>query len=81
MSAQLRSPRCPTCGAASQPQFRPFCSVRCKQVDLGRWLSESYRLPAAPLDEAEADSLALELNKAAELDKAAGSDKDPDERG
>jgi endogenous inhibitor of DNA gyrase (YacG/DUF329 family) len=31
------------------PQF-PFCSARCKTIDLGRWLNESYRLPAEDED-------------------------------
>ena len=40
---------CPTCGgdsvyAPSNP-FRPFCSVRCKNVDLGAWANEDFRLP------------------------------------
>jgi endogenous inhibitor of DNA gyrase (YacG/DUF329 family) len=29
------------------PKYRPFCSERCKLVDLGRWLSEEYRVPTA----------------------------------
>lgn len=28
------------------PAFRPFCSERCRMADLGRWLSEDYRVPA-----------------------------------
>jgi endogenous inhibitor of DNA gyrase (YacG/DUF329 family) len=43
---------CPICGRAMQgqsaaewPQF-PFCSARCRTIDLGRWLGETYRLPA-----------------------------------
>ena len=48
-------PACPICkkaiasGAprASNAAF-PFCSARCRQVDLGNWLSESYRVPAEP---------------------------------
>ena len=41
--------RCPACGgdsmyAASNP-YRPFCSERCKQHDLGAWASESFKLP------------------------------------
>ena len=40
---------CPQCGAAlswdqSNP-YRPFCSERCKLIDLGQWASESYRVP------------------------------------
>lgn len=43
---------CPTCGgdsvfAPSNP-FRPFCSERCKNIDLGAWASESFRMPANP---------------------------------
>jgi endogenous inhibitor of DNA gyrase (YacG/DUF329 family) len=33
---------CPTCGKPSVEKFVPFCSARCAQVDLGRWLTESY---------------------------------------
>ncbi|HEY5598238.1 MAG TPA: DNA gyrase inhibitor YacG [Kiloniellales bacterium] len=37
--------RCPICGAATRPQTRPFCSRRCADADLGRWLSGAYRVP------------------------------------
>jgi len=41
--------RCPICGKpAEDPKQRPFCSARCRQVDLGRWFGEVYRVPAAP---------------------------------
>ena len=37
--------------------FRPFCSNRCKQIDLNRWLSESYRVPDRPgADDDEAET-------------------------
>lgn len=42
---------CPICGRAVVDQFRPFCSARCADVDLGRWLREDYRAPATPDDE------------------------------
>lgn len=42
---------CPICGKAapfdSSNPFRPFCSERCKLIDLGQWATESYRVPAA----------------------------------
>ena len=44
---------CPICGKPTAPDYRPFCSRRCADVDLGRWLTESYRIPAAGEDEAE----------------------------
>ncbi len=43
---------CPGCGGpsvyASSNPFRPFCSERCKNIDLGAWANEDFRLPAAP---------------------------------
>jgi endogenous inhibitor of DNA gyrase (YacG/DUF329 family) len=37
--------RCPICGKHRADDYRPFCSKRCADVDLGRWLSESYAIP------------------------------------
>lgn len=39
---------CSICGRAITADFRPFCSRRCADVDLGRWFTESYRIPARP---------------------------------
>ena len=38
--------KCPTCGKPGITDYRPFCSKRCADVDLGRWLKEGYRVPA-----------------------------------
>lgn len=40
---------CPVCGKPADPAQRPFCSPRCRQVDLGRWLSGSYAIPGTPV--------------------------------
>ena len=37
---------CPICSKPTMAATRPFCSNRCKDVDLARWLNESYRAPA-----------------------------------
>jgi uncharacterized protein len=37
---------CPICGKPSNPAYRPFCSRRCADVDLQRWLSGGYAIPA-----------------------------------
>jgi len=42
----LERRKCPTCGKASVERFRPFCSKRCADIDLGRWLKGSYAIPA-----------------------------------
>ena len=41
---------CPICGNAAAEGVRPFCSRRCADIDLGRWLTEQYRIPAPPAD-------------------------------
>jgi len=37
--------RCSVCQKTATEKFMPFCSARCAQIDLGRWLGESYRVP------------------------------------
>lgn len=38
--------RCPICGAPTQHAVRPFCSPRCADIDLGRWVSGAYVISA-----------------------------------
>ena len=53
---------CPQCGKPIVHAYRPFCSERCKMVDLGGWLDGSYRLPSEDEpDEAEIIDLAERL--------------------
>ena len=42
---------CPICGKPAGQMFRPFCSRRCADVDLHRWLSGAYAVPAVEADE------------------------------
>jgi len=37
---------CPICGKPATGEFKPFCSARCRDVDLNRWLSGVYAVPA-----------------------------------
>jgi endogenous inhibitor of DNA gyrase (YacG/DUF329 family) len=43
--------KCPTCGRSiewsDQSPFRPFCSERCRVIDLGAWLSEKHAIPGS----------------------------------
>jgi uncharacterized protein len=49
--------RCPICGKEAAEKTRPFCSARCRDVDLNRWLSGRYVIPGVPDDdEAERSS-------------------------
>lgn len=36
--------RCPICGKPAVARHQPFCSARCANIDLGRWLKEGYRV-------------------------------------
>ena len=44
---------CPICGKPSSQQFHPFCSGRCADIDLNRWLSGTYVIPARDDEEKE----------------------------
>lgn len=47
--------KCPVCETRpADPQYRPFCSKRCADVDLSRWLKGGYAIPGRPADDAEA---------------------------
>jgi endogenous inhibitor of DNA gyrase (YacG/DUF329 family) len=43
--------KCPICDKPAEPAYRPFCSRRCADIDLGRWLNESYVLPVPEAEE------------------------------
>lgn len=45
--------KCVICGKPQDPKVKPFCSKRCAEVDLNRWLSGSYAIPAAEEDDPE----------------------------
>jgi endogenous inhibitor of DNA gyrase (YacG/DUF329 family) len=52
----VKPPKCPICGKPASPPHKPFCSRRCADIDLGRWLKEGYRIPAGPITD-EDDSV------------------------
>lgn len=51
--------RCPICNKETDPRPKnpsaPFCGVRCRQVDLGKWLDGDYRVPVAETDEGDGE--------------------------
>ena len=48
-------PSCPICSAPAARRFRPFCSARCAEIDLGRWFGEAYRVPVETVEELPSD--------------------------
>ena len=47
--------KCPICGKPATEASKPFCSERCRDVDLNRWLSNSYVIPAKDDDAEDPD--------------------------
>ncbi|MGD9815249.1 MAG: DNA gyrase inhibitor YacG [Hyphomonadaceae bacterium] len=48
--------KCVICGKPQDAQFRPFCSKRCADVDLNRWFSGAYAIPAAEEDDPDEEA-------------------------
>ena len=49
---------CPICGNAAAATHKPFCSARCADIDLGKWLGGNYALPSSePLTEADIETI------------------------
>lgn len=47
---------CPICGKPPVERYHPFCSKRCADVDLNRWLSGSYAIPGRPEEDEDGES-------------------------
>ncbi|HEY9380597.1 MAG TPA: DNA gyrase inhibitor YacG [Burkholderiales bacterium] len=60
MKPDLRYVACPRCGTqvawTSENRYRPFCSERCKTIDLGAWANEEYRVAVEEDDESPDDN-------------------------
>ena len=59
MAEKVKNVACPTCGKQVAWQadslWRPFCSERCKLIDLGEWATEKYKVPVTGSEALEAD--------------------------
>ncbi len=51
---------CPICTRATDPKYRPFCSKRCADVDLAKWLGGGYAIPSEDPDDYEEVQEALD---------------------
>ncbi len=65
--------KCPICGKAAESRpknpFGPFCSERCRQIDLGKWLGGEYRIPMEEPTEEDVDEAVRAAREAAEVRK------------
>ncbi len=67
--------RCPICGAKAELAYRPFCSARCRDVDLARWLGGGYAIPGGQAD-ADEDGLEAGLEGTGEGERRRDDDED-----
>lgn len=67
--------KCPICGKPTVHAVRPFCSSRCADIDLGRWVSGAYVIAGGHAD-ADEDGADSEAAAAGQLDRGRGLDED-----
>lgn len=58
---------CPMCDKPTVPDYRPFCSKRCADLDLAKWLGGSYAIPSDDPD--DLDEVLQEMERAAQEDE------------
>lgn len=51
----MTTPKCPICGKTADPKVRPFCSPRCADIDLHRWLTGGYSIARESEEETPGD--------------------------
>ncbi|WP_027256602.1 DNA gyrase inhibitor YacG [Leisingera aquimarina] len=56
---------CPICGGEAQKTHRPFCSKRCADIDLGKWLNGAYAVPS--LDPEDIENASEETRRALQM--------------
>ncbi len=64
MSEVIKTHKCPICKKiVPENKYRPFCSKRCADVDLGNWLTGAYSVPAEELDDEDIAELEKALDE------------------
>jgi hypothetical protein len=51
MPAERPAAKCAICGKPAEPRYRPFCSRRCADIDLHKWLSNGYAIPGEAVED------------------------------
>lgn len=78
---KFKEVNCPTCKKKFNyfsSDFRPFCSERCRLIDLGQWLSESYTVPVEKLTDEESQTLEQLLHEKNSSEESDQSDEGED---
>lgn len=67
-------PRCKKKFNYYSSEFRPFCSEKCRLIDLGQWLNESYTVPVQKLSQEEAEQLEQLIHEKTQEDQSEDDD-------
>ena len=57
LASKRKGGKCPVCVDPGEERYRPFCSRRCADLDLAKWLNGSYSVPVVELDEGDLEEL------------------------
>jgi uncharacterized protein len=68
--------RCPICRSATEHAYRPFCSSRCADIDLGKWLTGGYVMPSEESSDSEDDGTDAQASKTARTPQRTADDED-----
>ena len=60
---------CPVCNEPTEHEYRPFCSKRCADIDLGRWMTGAYAVPSTDPEDIEEALEAAEREAAKDTPK------------
>jgi uncharacterized protein len=78
--AAVNKGRCPICKDETEHAFRPFCSSRCADIDLGKWMTGSYAIPVTDhtgdSEDDGSDAVASRTNTAAQRKPEVPDDED-----
>ena len=67
LGAKRKGRKCPVCGKPGPAKYRPFCSRRCADLDLSKWLSGSYSVPVVEINETDLEELEAAFEKNADI--------------
>jgi uncharacterized protein len=80
MTKAVNKGRCPICKDETEQAFRPFCSSRCADIDLGKWMTGSYAIPVTDntgdSEDDGSDAVASRTNTAAQRKPEGADDED-----
>lgn len=57
LASKRKGGKCPICSAPGEKKYRPFCSRRCADLDLAKWLNGNYSVPVLEIDEGDLEEL------------------------